>query len=307
MIKHPVADPATEKKPRLRLPPWFRVKLQQGPHFLEIRSLVKTHNLHTVCEEARCPNIWECWNQRTATFMILGDICTRSCGFCSVATGKPLSVDQEEPTRVAQAVRTLGLRHAVLTSVDRDDLPDGGAEIFHQTIRAVREASPNCQIEVLVPDFKGDPNAILRVIEARPDIFSHNTETVPRLHPSVRPQAKYPRTLEVLRLGRQWGGPHHIRIKTGMMLGLGERLDEVLESLRDLRSVGVEMLTLGQYLQPTPAHLPVERFLPPDEFLSLKTEALALGFLHVESGPLVRSSYHAEEQAEVHPTNVDVI
>ncbi|MBI5198257.1 MAG: lipoyl synthase [Nitrospirae bacterium] len=282
--------------PRLRLPQWVKTDRSHGPNLSEVGKLVKTHGLHTVCEEARCPNIWECWNRRTATLMILGDICTRSCGFCSVTTGKPAGLDLEEPLRVAEAVRTLELRHAVITSVDRDDLPDGGSEVFARTIEETRLLNPDCLIEVLVPDFKGDPVAVDRILTTQPDIFSHNMETVRRLHPVVRPQAKYQRSLDVLyQAAKEKTG--RMRVKTGMMLGLGETLDEVREVMRDLRSVGVEMLTLGQYLQPTRNHLPVSRYLDPEEFITLKAEGLALGFQHVESGPLVRSSYHAEEQA----------
>ncbi len=285
-----------EKTPRPRLPEWFKVRMHHGPNYTEIRSLVSKHALHTVCEEARCPNIWECWNNRTATFMILGDICTRSCGFCAVTTGRPAGLDSEEPGRVAEAVRDLGLRHAVITSVNRDELPDGGAEIFGRTIEEIRRTCPDCTIEVLVPDFKGHPRSVLRLVRAAPNIFSHNMETVPRLYPFVRPQAKYVRSLDVLRMGRIWGAAFGIRIKTGLMLGLGETIDEVRGVMRDLRSVGVEVLTLGQYLQPTKDHIPVARYLHPDEFNGFRREGIAMGFRHVEAGPLVRSSYHAEEQ-----------
>lgn len=285
-----------EQKERPRLPAWFKVRFHHGPNYAEIRRLVTERGLHTVCEEARCPNIWECWNDRTATFMILGDICTRSCGFCAVKTGRPTGPDLDEPRRVAEAVRVLGLGHAVVTSVNRDELPDGGAEIFGRTIEWVRSMNPGTTIEVLVPDFRGDPRSVLRILRAAPDIFSHNVETVPRLYASVRPQAKYPRSLDVLRMARVWGAASRIRIKTGLMLGLGETIEEVVDVMKDLRSVGVEILALGQYLQPTPRHLAVTRYLHPDEFSALRSEGLALGFHHVESGPRVRSSYHAERQ-----------
>ncbi|MBI4714666.1 MAG: lipoyl synthase [Nitrospirae bacterium] len=288
---NPYKDP---KKSGPRLPQWLKGAPEYGPNFTEVRSLVKTHALHTVCEEARCPNIRECWNQRTATFMILGEICTRSCGFCSVITGRPEGLDREEPARVAEGVRKLGLRHAVITSVNRDELPDGGAAIFARTIEAIRRLNPGCTVEVLVPDFKGDPEAVRTVLTAGPEIFGHNTETVPRLYAAVRPQAKYSRTLEVLRMAAAW---KRARVKTGLMLGLGETLDEVREAMGDLRAAGVEMLTLGQYLQPTRDHLPVSRYLPPEEFDALREEGLALGFLRVESGPRVRSSNNAEKQA----------
>jgi len=291
---------------RPRLPGWFRVRLRQGPDFSLVRSLVHRQGLHTVCEASRCPNLWECWNQRTATFMILGDVCTRRCGFCAVATGRPPGPDPDEPERVAEAVGRLGLRHAVITSVNRDDLPDGGAEMFARTLEAVRRRNPGCTLEVLVPDFRGDPGAVRRVLAAAPEIFGHNVETVPRLYPRVRPQARYARSLEVLRLAKAWGGGR-VRVKTGLMLGLGETLDEVRAVMRDLRDAGVDFLTLGQYLQPTRAHLPVVQYLHPEAFAALREEGLALGFRHVESGPRVRSSYHAERQAAAAPRGAPAI
>jgi lipoic acid synthetase len=274
------------------LPPWFKVRIERGPHYLELKKIVKGLDLHTVCEEARCPNIWDCWNRRTATFMILGDVCTRSCGFCAVKTGKPTDLDLEEPERVARAVKTLDLKHAVITSVNRDELSDGGAEIFARTIRSIREQIPNCRVEVLIPDFKGSHEALITVLEAEPDILNHNTETVPRIYSIVRSQAKYSRSLELLCKAKGFGAV----TKTGLMLGLGESMDEVRAVMRDLVAIKCDILTLGQYLQPTKDHLPVVRYYHPDEFVQLKAEGLAMGFGHVEAGPLVRSSYHADEQ-----------
>ena len=281
-------DQATEQK---RLPPWFKVRIQRGPQYLELKQLVKGLRLHTVCEEARCPNIWDCWNRGTATLMILGDVCTRSCGFCAVKTGRPTELDLEEPERVAEAVKTLGLKHAVITSVNRDELSDGGAEIFARTIQRIREQTPGCRVEVLIPDFKGSQEALMTVLSARPDILNHNTETIPRLYSKVRPQAKYHRSLELLCRAKAFGAV----TKTGLMLGLGETFDEVRAVMTDLAKIKCDILTLGQYLQPTQDHLPVARYYLPDEFIQLKAEGLAMGFGHVESGPLVRSSYHADE------------
>ncbi len=282
---------------RKHLPSWFKVKLERGPHYLELKQIVKGLDLHTVCEEARCPNIWDCWNRRTATFMILGDVCTRSCGFCAVKTGKPTELDLEEPERVAEAVKALGLKHAVITSVNRDELSDGGAEIFVRTIHRIREQFPDCRVEVLIPDFKGSHEALMTVLEAKPDILNHNTETVPRLYSIVRPQAKYQRSLELLKRAKEFGAV----TKTGLMLGLGESIDEVRTVMRDLVAIKCDILTLGQYLQPTKDHLPVVRYYHPDEFTQLKSEGLAMGFGHVEAGPLVRSSYHADEQVITAP------
>lgn len=256
---------------------------------------MRSKSLHTVCEEARCPNLGDCWGRGTATFMILGDTCTRSCGFCAVKTGRPGTVDYGEPRRVGLAVAQMGLRHAVVTSVNRDELPDGGAAIFAESIDWIRRLSPGTTVEVLIPDFKGNEDALRTVMDARPEILNHNTETVPRLYRRVRPQANYEQTLEVLRRAKQMvpGG----RTKSGVMVGLGESRDELLEVFRDLAAQDVDILTVGQYLQPTAAHLPIERYWHPDEFAELKQRALEMGFRHVESGPLVRSSYHAEEQA----------
>jgi lipoic acid synthetase len=256
---------------------------------------MRDEQLHTVCEEARCPNIGECWSRGTATFMILGDTCTRSCGFCAVATGRPGALDEAEPARVALAIQRMGLRHAVVTSVNRDDVADGGARLFAETIRWTRRLSPGTTIEVLIPDFKGDRDALATVCAAQPEILNHNTETVPRLYTRVRPQARLERSVELLRRARELD-PGALT-KSGLMVGLGETRDELLEVFAALAAVRVDILTVGQYLRPTPAHLPVERYWHPDEFADLHEQAIALGFRHVEAGPLVRSSYHAEEQA----------
>ncbi len=256
---------------------------------------MRGQDLHTVCEEARCPNIGECWSRGTATFMILGDTCTRSCGFCAVKTGRPGTLDLGEPLRVAQAVQRMGLRHAVITSVNRDEIEDGGSRIFAETIRWTRRLSPDVTIEVLIPDFKGDESALATVLAAEPEILNHNTETIPRLYRTVRPQAIYERTLELL--GRAKTIDPGTLTKSGVMVGLGETQPEILDVFADLADEGVDILTIGQYMRPTPAHLPVERYWTPEEFDDLKESALAMGFQHVESGPLVRSSYHAEEQA----------
>lgn len=275
-----------------RRPEWLKVRFQVNEKFAELKQLVNETRLHTVCQEARCPNQSECWGRGTATIMILGDVCTRSCGFCAVKTGRPPILDEDEPERVARAVAKMGLNHVVITSVDRDELPDGGSSIWARTIEAVRKAAPQTSIEVLTPDFKGKREDIARVINAGPDIFSHNMETVKRLHRRVRPQAKYERSLYVLQVGKEMG----VTTKTGMMVGLGETNEEVIELMKDVRAVGVDIFNVGQYLQPTKRHLPVERFVTPAEFNEFKRIGLELGFRHVESGPLVRSSYHAEEQ-----------
>lgn len=288
----------TPPQPRAeRLPSWFKVTPKTGENYLKVRRLVKERGLHTVCEEARCPNIWECWNVGTATFMILGEICTRSCGFCAVAFGRPGELDLAEPERLAEAVAALGLGHAVITSVNRDELANGGAEIFAESIRKIRERSPDCAVEVLIPDFQGKREALGIVLAAKPDILAHNTETVPRLYRQVRPQAKYPRSLQILAWSKEAG----FLTKTGLMLGLGEKIEEVRSVMADLVEVGCDILTLGQYLQPTAKHLPVARFVHPDEFLELKQEGEKMGLKHVEAGPLVRSSYHAEKQANTLP------
>ncbi len=277
---------------RPRLPSWFKVEAKTGPDYLNIKRTMERLNLHTICEEARCPNRWECWNARTATFLILGDICTRRCHYCSVETGRPLAVDQEEPRRVAEAVQALELRHAVITSVNRDELSDGGASVFAETIRQTRRLSPGCTIEVLIPDFEGNRDALVAVCAEKPEILNHNIETVRRLFPSIRPQGKYQRSLELLGQAKQLG----MTTKSGLILGMGETPGEARDVMRDLRAVGCDIITIGQYLQPTREHLPVVRFYDPAEFAMLKEEGLAMGFTHVESGPLVRSSYHAERQ-----------
>ena len=269
-----------------------------SPSYLRLKSLMRSLNLHTVCEEAQCPNIGECWNHGTATFMILGDVCTRACSYCAVAHGRPAAVDIAEPARVADAIRTLDLNYVVITSVDRDDLPDGGASIFAATIRETRARLPHCRIEVLIPDFQGNEAALHAVLDARPDVLNHNTETVPRLYRMARSGGRYQRTLELLDRSRRYAP--EIPTKTGLMVGLGEERDELVATLRDLRTVGCEILTLGQYLRPSANHAPMARYYHPDEFRELKEIALDLGFVHVESGPLVRSSYHAHETADAY-------
>lgn len=277
-------------------PDWLKIHISSGPNFRELKNIMRTGALHTVCEEARCPNIYECWEQRTATFMILGDICTRACRFCAVTSGRPTELDWVEPERVADAVERMGLEHVVVTSVARDDLADGGASIFAATIRAIRERVPGCGVEVLIPDFLGNWEALQVVLDASPDILNHNIETVSRLSDRVRSKAKYARTLELLR--RAKAARPDIRTKSSIMVGVGESETEVYETMDDLRAAGVDILTIGQYLQPTKTHLLVEKFYTPTEFLRLRGEGLRRGFAHVESGPLVRSSYHARDQVE---------
>jgi len=274
-----------------RHPPWLKVRAPGGPEFAETMATVRELGLHTVCQEARCPNIGECWGHRTATFMLLGDTCTRNCGFCAVTHGRPLAVDPAEPLRVASAVARLGLRHVVVTSVNRDDLADGGAAHFAATARAIKRLLPGCRVEVLVPDFQGNLASVAEVVASPIDVFNHNLETVPRLYRRVRAGARYARSLAVLEAAH--GGRDRLLTKTGLMLGLGETQVELASVFRDLRSIGCDILTLGQYLRPSGEHLPVERYVPPEEFTALGAEALALGFRHVEAGPLVRSSYHA--------------
>jgi lipoic acid synthetase len=276
-----------------RHPEWIKVRAPHGEAFFETKRLVQDLRLHTVCEEAHCPNVGECWSHKTATFMLLGDVCTRNCGFCAVTHGRPVAVDPREPQRVAEGVARLGLQHVVVTSVDRDDLPDGGAGHFARTVEAIKSRVPNCAVEVLIPDFQGNLAAVEVVVDAPIDILNHNTETVPRLYKRVRPGAKYERSQDLLRHAKQ--RRPELLTKTGLMLGLGEEHDELLQVFGDLAGVGCNILTLGQYLRPSVQHLPVERYLPPAEFASLRAEALAFGFRHVESGPLVRSSYHAWE------------
>jgi len=274
-----------------RHPDWIKVKAPSGAAFFETKRLVQELRLHTVCEEAHCPNVGECWHHKTATFMLLGEVCTRNCSFCAVAHGRPVTVDPHEPERVAEGVVQLGLRHVVVTSVDRDDLPDGGAGHFAHTARAIKARLPGCTVEMLVPDFKGDLAAVEIVVDSPVDVLNHNTETVPRLYKRVRPGAQYQRSLDLLRHAKQ--RRPGLLTKTGLMLGLGEEHDEVRAVFADLAAVECNILTLGQYLRPSPAQLPVERYLPPVEFAALRDEALGFGFRHVESGPLVRSSYHA--------------
>jgi lipoic acid synthetase len=280
---------STTREPR---PDWLKARIPSGETYASLKQLIDKHDLHTVCEEARCPNMGECWNSGTATFMILGDVCTRSCGFCAVKTGMPTELDADEPRRVADAVKLMNVKYAVITSVNRDELYDGGASIFAETIRKIREVSPTCKVEVLIPDFKGDEFALNIVLDAFPDVLNHNIETVPRLYQTVRPQAKFERSLELLHRAKMRG----FTTKSGLMLGLSENLDEVIDVMKNLRKVDCNILTLGQYLQPTKQHLPVARFVHPDEFKFLREKGIELGFKHVEAGPLVRSSYHAGKQ-----------
>lgn len=286
----PVIQPAEQLLPSSRRPEWLKVRAPGGESYANIKTMMRSKSLHTVCEEARCPNITECWNAGTATFMILGDTCTRSCGFCAVKTGRPLEIDPDEPRHVAESIREMNLRHAVITSVNRDERADGGSLIWAETIIRTKELNPNTTIEVLIPDFKGKMEPLQRIIDAKPDILNHNTETVPRLYRRVRPQGKFVWTLALLKEAKA----QNMRTKTGVMLGLGETREEVLEVMQHLREVEVNILTLGQYLQPTKNHLPVDRFVHPSEFDEYRRIGLEMGFDVVESGPLVRSSYHAE-------------
>jgi lipoic acid synthetase len=274
-------------------PDWLRASAPGGENYRELKSLVERLRLHTVCESAACPNVGECWNHRTATFMILGNVCTRRCGFCAVGKGAPLAVDYDEPGRVAEAVQTLGLRYAVITSVNRDDRKDGGAELFALTIEAIRARAPHCKVEILIPDFQGSHAAMDMVLGALPDVLNHNIETVPRLYRQVRLGARYERSLDILLYARR--GAPLVPTKSGLMLGLGETDDEVLEVMRDLRAHEVDILTLGQYLRPSPKHLPILRYVPREDFEKLRRAGIDMGFRHVEAGPLVRSSYHASE------------
>jgi len=290
--------PLAPVEPRSPKPEWLKVKAPGSPSYLKLRGLMRDLNLHTVCEEARCPNIGECWTHGTATFMILGDICTRACGYCAVGHGRPHAVDAAEPSRVADAVASLDLAHVVVTSVDRDDVEDGGASIFANTIREIRQRRPDTSIEVLIPDFQGKAEPLYAVLDAGPDILNHNTETVPRLYKLARSGGRYERTLQLLDRSRTYAP--HIATKSGIMLGLGEEWEEIVSTLRDLRTAGCAILTLGQYLRPSPAHLAMTRYYHPDEFRELRDIALDIGFTHVESGPLVRSSYHAHEQTDAY-------
>ncbi|WDH81979.1 lipoyl synthase [Paenibacillus urinalis] len=277
-------------------PDWIKIKLTTGDNYQEIKDMMRSKTLHTVCEEARCPNIYECWANRTATFMILGDICTRACRFCAVNTGLPTELDLKEPERVAEAAEQMNLKHCVVTSVARDDLADGGASIFAETIHAIRRKLPFCSVEVLIPDFNGNEEALKIVMDAKPDILNHNMETVERLSDKVRAKAKYKRSLQLLERAKKM--QPHIPTKSSIMLGLGETWEEILQTMDDLRSVDCDIMTIGQYLQPSDKHLYVERYVTPEEFSRLKDEGLARGFSHVESGPMVRSSYHAHEQVK---------
>ncbi len=279
---------------RERKPEWIKARWPGGERYMEVKRLLREQNLHSVCEEARCPNIGECFNAGTATFMILGDICTRACGFCDVTSGRPVGLDLLEPGRLASSVQALGLEYAVITSVNRDDLPDGGASIFAACIRAIRHRTPTCDVEVLIPDFEGNAEALRTVVEAGPVVLNHNTETVPRLYSRVRPKARYERSLELIRRVKQIDPA--MTTKSGVMVGLGETFDELVATMADLREHGCELLTVGQYLRPSMKHLPVERYWHPDEFAAVAEAGQRLGFTHVEAGPLVRSSYHAGEQ-----------
>lgn len=276
-------------------PEWLKVKLPSGENYKEVLNLMRGAKLHTVCEEAKCPNMGECWNSRTATFMILGDTCTRSCGFCNIKTGMPNKLDLDEPRRVADSVEQLNLRHVVITSVNRDELKDGGASIFAESIKLIREKNPECTIEILIPDFKGDEEAFNIIMQNPPDILNHNLETVPSLYHAVRPQAKYERSLELIK----WFKSKGLRTKTGIMVGIGETYEQVIELMKDLRAHDCDILTIGQYLQPTKNHLPVDRYVTLEEFAKYKEEGLKMGFKAVESAPLVRSSYHADKHAKL--------
>jgi lipoyl synthase len=289
LLQAPMAPPIPK-------PGWLKVRAPGGPNYVRLRGLMREWNLHSVCEEARCPNIGECWEDLTATFMILGDVCTRNCGYCAVTHGKPEWEDREEPERVGRAVGVLGLAHVVITSVNRDDLADGGAAVFAATVRAIRRYAPGCRVELLIPDLQGDEAALGTVIAAEPDVLNHNTETVPRLYKVARHGGRYARTLELFRRAR--ASAPSLVTKSGIIVGLGEELPELLETMRDLRRVDVNILTLGQYLRPSPQHLPVARYYSPSEFTRLAEAGRALGFAHVEAGPLVRSSYHAKRQVE---------
>ena len=290
-ILPPALVPGKDRKPS-----WLKMKMPAGDEYFNLLKLVNDQNLHTVCQSAKCPNMGECWAAGTATLMILGDVCTRSCGFCHIATGRPPTLDLDEPRRVGHAVNQMNLKHVVITSVNRDELPDGGAAIWAETIREIRGQSPGTNVEVLIPDFCGDWDALQLVLDEKPEILNHNIESVPRLYYKVRPQAKYHRSLKLLQIAKQQG----LTTKTGMMLGIGEEENEIDAALDDLVAVGVDILTLGQYLQPTPRHLPVERWVHPDEFAIWKARGEERGLRHVESGPMVRSSYHAEKQVHAH-------
>jgi len=287
--KYSVENPDIENS---RRPEWLKVKIPTGENYLNLKKLVAEKKLNTVCEDARCPNMAECWSRKTATFMILGEVCTRSCGFCSVKLGKPDAIDYDEPRRVAESVRELGLKFAVITSVNRDDQKHGGADVFAMVIKEINRLVPDCRVEVLIPDFRGDKESLDIVLDAKPDILNHNIETAPRMYHYVRPQANYERTLELLTRAKERG----FTTKSGFMVGLGETNEEILDLMKDLKKVNCDIITIGQYLRPTKNHLPVQRYVHPDEFHKFKNIGIEMGFRHVESGPLVRSSYHADEQ-----------
>jgi lipoic acid synthetase len=290
----PAPAQPTPSNGRPRRPEWLKVRVPAGENFEDVRGLMREQRLHTVCEEARCPNIGECWNHRTATFLLLGEVCTRGCRYCAIAKGKPEAIDEQEPDRIAEAVAHLRLRHAVLTAVNRDDQPDGGAHIFAESIRKIRERLPDCKVEVLIPDFEGNWDALKMVMDARPDVLNHNIETVPRIFRRFRPKAGYRQSIELLRRAREMGGAQVVT-KSGLMVGAGETNDEVLAVMDDLRGADVDVMTIGQYLSPTSSHWQIDRYVTPAEFAVFKQEGLRRGFRHVESGPLVRSSYHAHE------------
>jgi len=295
-----ILPPASRQPVEPRKPSWLKVKAPGGPNYVALKHMMRDLKLHTVCEEAHCPNIGECWEHQAATFMILGDVCTRNCAYCAVAHGTPAPLDVAEPLRLADAVAQMGLKHVVITSVDRDDLPNGGAEIFAACIAEIRRRLPQTSIEVLIPDFKGNPDALRIVVDARPDILNHNLETIARLYRIARPGGRYPRALELLRRAKDMNPA--LLTKSGLICGLGEEWDELLVSIRDLRAQDVDIITLGQYLRPSDQHLPIARWYTPEEFAELKRYGMSLGFRHVESGPLVRSSYHAWEQIEAATT-----
>lgn len=290
----PVAEAPAPPAPRARRPEWLRAKMPAGPNYEDVRDLMREQRLHTVCEEARCPNIGECWNHRTATFLLLGEVCTRGCRYCAIAKGKPGPLDEGEPDRIAAAVEHLRLKHTVLTAVNRDDQPDGGAHIFAASIRKIRERLPDCRVEVLIPDFEGNWDALAMVMDARPDVLNHNIETVPRIFRRFRPKASYTQSIELLRRARELGG-QAVVTKSGLMVGAGETNAEVLRVMDDLRGADCDVMTIGQYLAPSTAHWAIERYVTPAEFAMFKAEGISRGFRHVESGPLVRSSYHAHE------------
>ncbi len=294
---------SVQYSPQRRHPPWIKARIPAGPNYKDLKNLMRSLKLHTVCEEARCPNIGECWEHRTATFMILGNVCTRRCMFCAVTKGKPGGIiDHDEPRRLGEAVGALKLKHVVITSVNRDDLPDGGASVFTACIEESRRHSPGCTVEVLIPDLEGNWDALAEIAKARPDVLNHNTETVPRLYRRVRPYADYQQTLALLRRSKEIDAT--MLTKSGLMVGLGEDVSELLETMQDIRNTHCDILTIGQYLSPTPRHLPIKRYYTPTEFKELKEAGMEMGFRHVESGPLVRSSYHADEQTRLVDTNV---